>query len=116
MEKCAHNEGVPATGPAAFATTHWSVVLAAGQAGLPQGSAALDKLCRAFALAHTGNSRPASIATIKLGNRMTKKSEGRNPKSKRNPKPEARKEWHGLSFGFRFSGFGFLSDFGCFFT
>lgn len=31
-----------------FATTHWSVVLAAGEAGTPQSSAALEKLCRTY--------------------------------------------------------------------
>ena len=31
-----------------FATTHWSVVLAAGDAHTPQASAALEKLCRAY--------------------------------------------------------------------
>jgi RNA polymerase sigma-70 factor (ECF subfamily) len=31
-----------------FATTHWSEVLAAGQAGSPQSAEALDKLCRAY--------------------------------------------------------------------
>jgi len=31
-----------------FATTHWSVVLTAGQAGSSQAAAALEKLCRAY--------------------------------------------------------------------
>ena len=31
-----------------FATTHWSVVLAAGGADTPQSSAALEKLCRTY--------------------------------------------------------------------
>src|SRR5438045_7264777 len=31
-----------------FATTHWSVVLAAGQTTSPQAEAALEKLCRAY--------------------------------------------------------------------
>ena len=31
-----------------FATTHWSVVLTAGQRELPQAAAALEKLCRAY--------------------------------------------------------------------
>jgi RNA polymerase sigma-70 factor (ECF subfamily) len=31
-----------------FATTHWSVVLAAGQSGSEQQAAALEKLCRAY--------------------------------------------------------------------
>jgi DNA-directed RNA polymerase specialized sigma24 family protein len=31
-----------------FATTHWSVVLAAGEAASPQSSEALEKLCRTY--------------------------------------------------------------------
>jgi RNA polymerase sigma-70 factor (ECF subfamily) len=31
-----------------FATTHWTVVLAAGQTGSPQAAAALEELCRAY--------------------------------------------------------------------
>jgi len=31
-----------------FATTHWSVVLAAGQGDTPQSAAALEQLCRAY--------------------------------------------------------------------
>ncbi len=31
-----------------FATTHWSVVLAAGQRGTPQSTAALEQLCRTY--------------------------------------------------------------------
>ena len=31
-----------------FATTHWSVVLAAGQSASPQAEAALEKLCRIY--------------------------------------------------------------------
>jgi prepilin-type N-terminal cleavage/methylation domain-containing protein/prepilin-type processing-associated H-X9-DG protein len=31
-----------------FATTHWSVVLAAGEPGSPQSAEALEKLCRAY--------------------------------------------------------------------
>ncbi len=31
-----------------FATTHWSVVLQAGESHSPQGSAALEKLCRTY--------------------------------------------------------------------
>ena len=34
--------------PRVFATTHWSVVLAAGEADTPQSSAALEQLCRAY--------------------------------------------------------------------
>jgi DNA-directed RNA polymerase specialized sigma24 family protein len=33
---------------AIFATTHWSVVLAAGQSTDPQASAALEELCRTY--------------------------------------------------------------------
>jgi len=31
-----------------FATTHWSVVLAAGRAGSAQSSEALERLCRTY--------------------------------------------------------------------
>ena len=43
-----HDElsGVPVS--AQFATTHWSVVLAAGERKLPQAAEALEKLCRAY--------------------------------------------------------------------
>jgi RNA polymerase sigma factor (sigma-70 family) len=34
--------------PAVFATTHWSVVLAAGRGPSPQADAALEKLCRTY--------------------------------------------------------------------
>ena len=37
-----------ASGPREFRTTHWSVVLAAGDAASPQSAAALEKLCRAY--------------------------------------------------------------------
>jgi hypothetical protein len=46
-----------------------------------------------------------STATIKLRNIVTAKSEGRNPKAERNPKPEARNHQRGRSFGFRDSDF-----------
>jgi len=36
------------TDPAVFATTHWSVVLTAGQSELPEAAEALEKLCRAY--------------------------------------------------------------------
>jgi RNA polymerase sigma factor (sigma-70 family) len=36
------------TGPAVFATTHWSVVLAAGHGSATGAEAALEKLCRAY--------------------------------------------------------------------
>src|SRR5947209_16471169 len=32
----------------AFATTHWSVVIEAGQGDLPRSAAALEKLCRQY--------------------------------------------------------------------
>lgn len=35
-------------GAQSFATTHWSVVLAAGQQGAPHAAVALEKLCRAY--------------------------------------------------------------------
>lgn len=34
--------------PGVFATTHWSVVLAAGQCELPQATEALEQLCRTY--------------------------------------------------------------------
>ena len=34
--------------PHVFATTHWSVVLAAREPGLPEAAAALEKLCRTY--------------------------------------------------------------------
>jgi RNA polymerase sigma factor (sigma-70 family) len=45
----ANNCETPAEGRAQwFATTHWSVVLTAGQGGSPNAEAALEKLCRAY--------------------------------------------------------------------
>ena len=40
----------PRTGAAGgiFATTHWTVVLAAGQGGSPQAEVALEELCRTY--------------------------------------------------------------------
>ncbi len=38
----------PRTDLAIFATTHWSVVLAAGQGSVPSAEAALEKLCRTY--------------------------------------------------------------------
>src|SRR6266511_1419533 len=35
-------------GPAQFTTTHWSVVLAAGQSSSPVAQAALEQLCRTY--------------------------------------------------------------------
>lgn len=44
--------GAPGIGPetprGVFATTHWSVVLAAGQKGTPQSASALEILCRTY--------------------------------------------------------------------
>src|SRR5215831_8454803 len=41
------SRGQVSFGPAQFATTHWSVVMAAGQ-DVPQRSEALEKLCRTY--------------------------------------------------------------------
>src|SRR5437867_688008 len=38
----------PSAAGAVFATTHWSVVLTAGDAHSPQASEALEQLCRAY--------------------------------------------------------------------
>jgi len=40
--------GWPSSGDRAFTTTHWSVVLAAGQGADPHASAALEQLCRTY--------------------------------------------------------------------
>jgi len=40
--------GLPASGGQVFATTHWSVVLAAGQQDAPQAREALETLCRSY--------------------------------------------------------------------
>ena len=37
-----------ASGPREFRTTHWSVVLGAGDAASPQSAEALERLCRAY--------------------------------------------------------------------
>ena len=42
------NSSAPFEGPQSFATTHWSVVLAAGQIDSPHAAAALERLCRAY--------------------------------------------------------------------
>ena len=39
---------VSSTGPEYFATTHWSIVLTAGQSRAPGASEALEELCRAY--------------------------------------------------------------------
>ena len=44
-EKVNENAGLP---PGLFATTHWSVVLAAGQGDSPQAIEALERLCRTY--------------------------------------------------------------------
>jgi RNA polymerase sigma factor (sigma-70 family) len=38
----------PSTSPGIFATTHWSVVLAAGEKSSPAAAAALEELCRIY--------------------------------------------------------------------
>ena len=38
----------PSHPPGVFATTHWSVVLAAGRDDSPQAAEALEKLCRTY--------------------------------------------------------------------
>src|SRR5215472_10831350 len=43
-----HQPGPDAQGARAFATTHWSVVLTAGQDTSPQAKDALETLCRAY--------------------------------------------------------------------
>ena len=43
-----HRELSSEPDPALFATTHWSVVLAAGERESPEAAAALEKLCRAY--------------------------------------------------------------------
>ena len=40
--------GIKAREAALFGTTHWSVVLTAGQPGSPQAAVALEKLCRTY--------------------------------------------------------------------
>jgi DNA-directed RNA polymerase specialized sigma24 family protein len=44
-QKANESPGMP---PALFATTHWSVVLAAGQGDSPQAAEALERLCRTY--------------------------------------------------------------------
>jgi RNA polymerase sigma factor (sigma-70 family) len=43
-----HLDSEPQAHGAVFATTHWSVVLAAGEQNTPQSAAALEQLCRAY--------------------------------------------------------------------
>jgi RNA polymerase sigma factor (sigma-70 family) len=43
-----HRQGHPGDHSPVFATTHWSVVLAAGQYDSPQAAEALEKLCRTY--------------------------------------------------------------------
>jgi RNA polymerase sigma-70 factor (ECF subfamily) len=49
-EKCADETkaGQPTLYPHGFVTTHWSIVLAAGDESSPQVTAALEQLCRAY--------------------------------------------------------------------
>jgi len=42
------DEGTPQSTAAEFTTTHWSVVLAAGQSSSPASQAALEQLCRRY--------------------------------------------------------------------
>src|SRR5262245_12466420 len=42
------DEPLPPRGAAAFATTHWSVVLLAGDASAPAAAEALEKLCSTY--------------------------------------------------------------------
>ena len=48
MKPVATSGGGYPGGEAAFTTTHWSVVVAAGRAASPQASAALEELCRTY--------------------------------------------------------------------
>ncbi len=38
----------PEQGPGAFATTHWSVVVHAGDSGSPEAASAMERLCRTY--------------------------------------------------------------------
>jgi RNA polymerase sigma factor (sigma-70 family) len=48
MPAAGDSDDTVAATPARFATTHWSVVLAAGGSTSPQASAALEQLCRTY--------------------------------------------------------------------
>lgn len=48
MASTESNKNLPLPGAERFATTHWSVVLQAGQTPSPLSQAALEKLCRAY--------------------------------------------------------------------
>jgi RNA polymerase sigma factor (sigma-70 family) len=48
MGTCARSGFESTAANALFQTTHWSVVLAAGQCGSPQAAEALEKLCRTY--------------------------------------------------------------------
>ena len=48
MPEAPDYDSIPRPAAGLFATTHWSVVLAAGDTKLPQASEALEKLCRAY--------------------------------------------------------------------
>jgi DNA-directed RNA polymerase specialized sigma24 family protein len=47
-EESPQSRHLAGAGPRVFATTHWSVVLAAGDTKSPQAKDALEKLCRAY--------------------------------------------------------------------
>jgi DNA-directed RNA polymerase specialized sigma24 family protein len=48
MADTPRERGALSAGPDSFATTHWSLVLAAGRRGSPQSEAALAALCQAY--------------------------------------------------------------------
>jgi RNA polymerase sigma factor (sigma-70 family) len=48
MTRAGQEADRPRSGPACFATTHWSVVLAAADPASSQAAAALEKLCRTY--------------------------------------------------------------------
>jgi RNA polymerase sigma-70 factor (ECF subfamily) len=48
MSSAGGHEDLAVVGTRWFATTHWSVVLAAGQAASPQSTEALERLCRTY--------------------------------------------------------------------
>src|SRR2546422_622589 len=48
MPSAGEQERAPSSGPHWFNTTHWSVVLAAGDAASPQAGEALEQLCRTY--------------------------------------------------------------------
>ena len=48
MDSPSERVELSAKGSGLFTTTHWSVVLAAGQMDTPQASQALEKLCQTY--------------------------------------------------------------------